>query len=55
MVGGVIGLTLTACTTDSVYDDVDQQTQQDGSQYQTNSFDDSQRLYLYSLYLNYKL
>jgi len=40
--GGVIALTLTACTTDSVFEDIDQQTptdaNNDGSQYQTNSY-----------------
>lgn len=39
--GGVIGLTLTACTTDSMVDDLDQQNAETGSQYQTNSFDNS--------------
>ena len=41
-VGGVIALSLTACTTDSVFEDIDQQNAETGSQYQTNSFDDSQ-------------
>ncbi|UUV22285.1 hypothetical protein [Paenimyroides aestuarii] len=36
--GGVIGLTLTACTTDTIVDDLDQQNAETGSQYQTNSY-----------------
>lgn len=38
--GGVIALSLTACTTDSVFEDIDQQNAETGSQYQTNSFND---------------
>src|SRR5690606_34417808 len=43
-VGGVIALSLTACTTDSVFEDIDQQTPTDantGSQNQTNSFNEN--------------
>jgi len=39
--GGVIALSLTACTTDSVYEDIDQQNAETGPQNQTNSFNDT--------------
>ena len=36
--GGVIGLTLTACTTDTVFDSIDEQNAEADSKYQTNSY-----------------
>lgn len=40
--GGVVALTLTACATDSVFEDVEMQPQEEaGSQYQTNSFNNN--------------
>lgn len=40
--GGVVALTLTGCATDSVFENVEMQTQEEaGSQYQTNSFNNN--------------
>lgn len=36
--GGVIALILTACTTDSVFDDIDGQNAETGSNYETNTY-----------------